>query len=159
MTIDELLDIEAIKHLRQGYSAYLDAQDLDNLVDLFTEDAVCEYPEAYGGDWVGRETIRANFAAIMPAIGEPFDAVHIVTNPWIRLTGQGTATGRWYLLDVLTRQKAGTGQMTTSGGHDNPLLWVGVYEDEYRKVDGDWKFSRTKLHTLWPERAFDGLFT
>ena len=105
------------------------------------------YPEEFGGDWVGRQTIRDNFAGIMPAIGQQFDAIHVVTNPWIRLTGPDTAEGRWYLLDWLTRQSAGTGKMTTRGGHDNPLLFLSVYEDEYRRVDGAWKFSRIALHT------------
>jgi hypothetical protein len=150
--IDELLAREEIKHLRAGYSRYMDGQDPDRLAALFCDDAVCEYPEEYGGDWDGRETIRDNFAGVMAAIGEKYDVLHAVTNPWIELTGPDTATGRWYLLDLLTRQKAGTGRMTTNGGHANPLLCLGVYEDEYRKVDGAWKFARIRLNTLWPDR-------
>jgi SnoaL-like domain len=157
MTIEELLALEEIRLLRAAYTAHLDSQDLDRLADLFTEDAVCAYPAEYGGDWVGRETIRANFAGIMPAIGQQFDAIHVTTNPWIELTGPDTAHGRWYLLDWLTRQKAGTADMVTRGGHDNPLLYLGVYEDEYRRVDGAWKFSRIALHTLWPDRAYTAL--
>ena len=42
MTIDDLLDIESIKHLRALGSKYLDSGDLEALVDLYTEDAVCE---------------------------------------------------------------------------------------------------------------------
>jgi hypothetical protein len=157
MTIEELLAIEEIKQLRAAYSAHLDSQQLDQLAALFTEDAVCAYPEEFGGDWVGRRAIRDNFAGIMPAIGQQFDAIHVVTNPWIRLTGPDTAEGRWYLMDWLTRQKAGTGEITTRGGHDNPLLFLSVYEDEYRRVDGAWKFSRIALHTLWPDRLYTAL--
>ena len=40
MTIDDLLDIESIKHLRALGSKYLDSGDLEALVDLYTEDAV-----------------------------------------------------------------------------------------------------------------------
>ena len=43
MTIDELLDIESIRKLRTLYSYYLDAGELDPLVALFTDDAVCEF--------------------------------------------------------------------------------------------------------------------
>jgi len=157
VTIEELLAYEEIRRLRAAYSAHLDAQDLERLVELFCDDAVCAYPEEFGGDWVGRESIRDNFAAVMPAIGSPFDAVHVVTNPWIELTGEDTATGRWYLLDLLTRQQAGTGRMTTRSGHDVPLLYLGVYEDEYRKVGGAWKFARIVLHTLWPDRVYEAL--
>jgi hypothetical protein len=157
MTIEELLAIEEIKTLRAAYSAHMDSQDADRLGELFCEDAVCVYPEEYGGNWVGRSVIRDNFAAIMPAIGEPFDAIHVVTNPWVQLTGPDTAHGRWYLLDFLTRQKAGSGGLVTRGGHDNPLLYLSVYEDDYRKVDGAWRFSRIVLHTLWPDRTYTGL--
>jgi len=59
MTVEELLEIEEIKRLRIMYSHYIDGCDIDNLTGLFCEDAVCEFGEAYGGDWVGRETIRA----------------------------------------------------------------------------------------------------
>ncbi len=157
MTINELLAIEEIKQLRQAYSAHFDGQSVDDLAALFCADAVCEFPEAFGGDWVGAEAIRTNFAGIMPALGDPFDTMHIVTNPWITLTAPETAHGRWYLTDQLVRQKAGTGEMTTLGGHENPLLFLGVYEDEYRKVDGAWKFARIRLSLLWPEREAAGL--
>ncbi len=61
MTIEELLEIEHIKNLRIMYSHYIDGGDVDKLAELFCEDAVCEFGEAYGGDWVGREAIRENY--------------------------------------------------------------------------------------------------
>lgn len=157
MNIDDLVAIEEIKQLRQAYSAYFDSHDLDNLAELFCDDAVCEFPEDFGGDWSGKETIRTNFAGMLPAVGEEFDTLHIVSNPWVTMTGTDTARGRWYLTDMLTRQKAGTAQMTTLGGHDNPLMFLGLYEDEYRKVDGLWRFARMRLSLLWPDRSYTGL--
>lgn len=148
-SIDRLLAVEEIKNLRLAYSAYFDSQDIEKLGLIFTEDAVCEFDEQYGGDWVGRETIRANYAAVAEQVGAPYNAIHAVTNPWIELTGEDTARGRWYLLDILTRQ----GALTSQGGHANPLLYVGLYEDEYRKVDGVWLISRVRLSFLWPERT------
>jgi len=147
--IDRLLAVEEIKNLRLAYSAYFDSQDIEKLGSIFTEDAVCEFDEQYGGDWVGRETIRANYAAAAEQVGAPYNAIHAVTNPWIESTGEDTARGRWYLLDILTRQ----GALTSQGGHANPLLYVGLYEDEYRKVDGVWLISRVRLSFLWPERT------
>jgi ketosteroid isomerase-like protein len=155
VTIEELLEIEQIRALRNAYSACFDSQDVAGLADLFCDDAVCEFPEQFGGNWVGKETIVGNFVAQMKAIGEPFDAIHVVTNPWITLTGPDTAHGRCYLIDLLTRQRAGTAEMTTRGGHENPLLFLGMYEDDYRKVDGSWKFANIRLPFFWPDRTFD----
>ena len=155
MTIEELLIIEELRNLRQAYSAYYDTQDIDNLARLFTDDAVCEFGKDYGV-WRGKQEIRANYLASFQAVGTTFDALHVITNPWIKLTGKDTAHGRWYLLDLLTRQKPVTG-LATQGGHANPLLYLGIYEDDYRKVGNEWLISHTTLHFLWPERSFEGL--
>jgi len=56
MTIDDLLDIESIKHLRALGSKYLDSGNLEALVDLYTEDAVCEFGPY--GSWHGRDTFQ-----------------------------------------------------------------------------------------------------
>jgi hypothetical protein len=45
MTIEDIINIEEIKKLRSLYSHYFDAQDLDKLCALFTEDAKCEWDE------------------------------------------------------------------------------------------------------------------
>jgi hypothetical protein len=155
MTVDELLALEEIRNLRHAYSAAFDARDIDAFVALFTEDAVCDVGPEYG-TWVGLDAIRANHLALMRLAGEPFDDLLVATNPWIRLTGPTTAHGRWYLLDLLTRQKPVTG-MASIGGHDNPLFYLAVYEDDYRKVNGVWKIAYCKLNFLWPKRAWTGL--
>jgi hypothetical protein len=154
MTIEELLAIEEIKNLRYAYSAHFDKQDLDALVQLFTDDAVCDFGEY--GHWEGSETIRRNYAENMALVGSAFDSIHVVTNPWIRLTGPATAHGRWYLLDLLTRQKPVTA-LETRGGHDHPLLWLAIYEDDYRRVGTEWKIASCKLSFLWPSRTYTGL--
>jgi hypothetical protein len=155
VTIEELLIIEELRNLRQAYSAYYDTQDIDNLVSLFTEDAVCEFGKDYGV-WRGRQEIRANYLASFKPVGSCMDALHVITNPWIKVTAPDQAHGRCYLIDLLTRQKPVTG-LATPGGHANPLLYLGIYEDDYRKVGGRWLISHTTLHFLWPERSFDGL--
>jgi hypothetical protein len=154
MTIEELLAIEEIRNVRLSYSAAFDQQDLDALMRLFTDDAVCDFGEY--GVWSGPDTIRRNYAENMQLVGSAFDSIHVVTNPLIRLTGPTTAHGRWYLLDLLTRQKPVT-SLETRGGHDNPLLWLGLYEDDYRKVGNEWKLAYCKLSFLWPSRNYTAL--
>ena len=155
MTLEELLAIEEIKNLRIGYAAHFDAHEVEALLGLFTDDAVCDFGTGYG-KWHGLEEIGRNFRAAIEHAGAPFDSLHVMTNPWIRIASPTTANGRWYLTDWATRQAPLNG-ITTRGGHDHPLVYLGLYEDDYRKVDGKWLISYTKLHFLWPERAFTEL--
>ncbi|MCZ6711462.1 MAG: nuclear transport factor 2 family protein [Gammaproteobacteria bacterium] len=143
--LQELLETETIKKLRVQYSHYFDGQLLDELVDLFTDDAVCEFGPMYGGDWVGKEQIRANYATYTEAEGIEHEVMHAVTNPWIRFIDDNTANGRWYLLDLRTAE-----------GTENPLILFGIYDDVYKKVDGRWLIDRTRIDFLWPKREYHG---
>ena len=145
MTLDELLVKETIKELRIAYSHCFDGKDLDGLVDLFTDDAVCEFGPDFGGDWVGKEQIRGNFSAYLGNDEPLFSVMHVVTNPWIRLVDDTTANGRWYLQDVYSRV-----------GQEHPLGLLGIYDDLYKKIDGCWKIHRTRIDFLWPNRHFTG---
>jgi hypothetical protein len=143
--IEELLEIEAIKKIRHLYSHYFDGKYLDELVDLFTDDAVCEFGPAFGGDWVGKDEIRARYAGYLEAEGDEHEVMHAVTNPWIRLVDDTTAHGRWYLLDL-----------HTAAGVENPLILFGIYDDVYKKVDDRWLIERTRIDFLWPRREYHG---
>ena len=141
MTVEELLEIEAIRKLRVLYSHHFDGQNLDGLVDLFTDDAVCEFGPDYGGDWVGKAVIHANYAKYTEAEGPAFSVMHAVTNHNVRIIDATTAHGRAYLLDLRTAE-----------GVDNPLILFGVYDDLYKRVNGAWKIHRTRIDFLWPKR-------
>lgn len=141
----ELLDTEAIRKLRVLYSHYFDGKRFDELVELFTEDAVCEFGPDYGGDWVGKAEIRARFAVFAQREGVEYGVLHAVTNHNVRLVDATTAHGRAYLLDLRTTE-----------GVENPLILFGIYDDVYRKVDGAWKFHRTRIDFLWPKRHYLG---
>jgi hypothetical protein len=145
VTVEELLEIERIKQLRILYSHYFDGGRIDELAELFCEDAVCEYSEEYGGNWVGREAIRANYQRFAGDAIPPYAFMHAVTNPWIRLTGPDQASGRWYLLDL-----------NLFPGAENPLALFGIYDDVYRKVAGEWRIARTRIDFLWPRRDYAG---
>lgn len=152
MTIDELLAIEEIKNLRYGYAVHFDAQDLNSLMALFTEDAICDFGAEYG-QWRGRETIRQNYRANLNHLGPAFSSLHVMANPWITLTSPTEAHGRWTLMDFLTQRSAQL-HSGTAGGPAQPLLWLALYEDDYRKVNGRWLIAHVKLHFLWPSSSF-----
>ena len=65
--------------------------------------------------------------------------VHHGHMPEIELTGPGTASGIWAMLDVV---KLGAG-----------FVGYGHYHEEYRKVEGDWRISRLRLTRLHIEGA------
>jgi len=134
MDLQTLLDIEAIKQLRYSFAWCLETSQPDKLADLFTADAVVEV-----GPWgrmEGQDAIRRGYGRAYRH-GEQFTAVHAVTNPRIFVNGD-EATGTWYLLDCTLRQK-----------DINPLQIVGLYDEIYRRVDGEWRIHRLHLKFLW----------
>ena len=143
--IEELLEIEAIRKLRVLYSHYFDGKRVDDLADLFCDDAVCEFGAEFGGDWIGKDAIRANFTRFARVEGPEYGVLHAVTNPLVRLIDSTTAHGRSYLLDL-----------NTTEGVENPLILFGIYDDLYKKIGADWKFHRTRIDFLWPKRRYVG---
>jgi uncharacterized protein (TIGR02246 family) len=141
-----LEDIEAIKQLKYRYADACDrGYDADTLADLFTLDAIWEGD--LFGRYEGREAIREFFRGVSANI--PF-AVHYMTNPIIRVDGD-EATGEWYLF-----------QTTTFAQNNTPILGSARYADQYRRVDGTWKFRHLRLISIfwtpyeegWVKRPF-----
>ncbi len=136
----ELLEVEKIRRLKQLYSHLMDSGQIDALANIFTEDAICEFGPEYG-NWIGRETIRSNYHDVFKGQNK-FHAMHHCTNHWVDLIGPTSATGRSYLLDVVT----------TTPAEAQPIVWFGVYDEEYQKVDQHWLIKRCTLQFLWPNR-------
>lgn len=145
--VSRLLAIEAIKNLRQRYCHYLDANQMDSLAALFTEDAICQVDR---GTWRGRDAIRQGLADAFTAFDTDkrgrYPFLHAITNQWVELLDEDRAEGRCYLIDLATE-----GPKTS-----NPLFLLGLYADEYRSVDGRWLISRTRLDVVWPEPNVGG---
>jgi len=124
-----LEDIEAIKKLKARYCAYCDNNyDADGIAALFTEEAVWDGGKF--GRYEGREAIRTFFRGA-PRIF-PF-AIHQVMNPIIEVEGE-QAKGQWYLFQPATLAEG------------NQAVWLAArYEEEYVKVESEWKFKRLKV--------------
>ena len=143
MTIDELLEVETIRKLRTLYSYYLDAGELDSLVALFSDDAVCEFGPY--GTWTGKKMIAENYEKVERPILEKggFQSLHANTNHWVEITGPDMAVGRVYLIDLV---------LGDPDPNKVPIVWLGVYDEAYKKVGGKWKISRSSLQFMWPQR-------
>ena len=147
--VRRLLTEDDVRRVKVRYSQLMDAGRIDDVAELFTEDAVCVFGRF--GEWHGREAIRTNFAAVERDHhhGVPFHAMHATTDHWVEITGPDTAIGRSYLIDLVTA--------TPSDGQ--PIVILGTYDETYRMVDDSWLIERCVLQFLWPDGQPAGDFT
>jgi|SRR5579862_2704952 len=130
----ELTDREAIRELPVRYCDCLRRKDFEGLLDLFTRDAT------YVIKGIEVEAVSRGFAEIkrmhQKALSEttPRQFIH---NQLVQLTGEDRATGRCAV-------------EVRNAGLTMEWLGIGYFEDEYAKIDGEWKFSR-RFH------SFEGL--
>ena len=143
----ELVALEEIRRLTWLYAHHRDRLELDGLMAVFTGDATCDFGPDLGGSVIGAAAIRAHFQRSMQHFGDgkPFCTMHAVTNPWIDFRDTETAFGRTYLIDFVI-----------DGSERNPLTFLGLYDDEFRKVDNVWKIHRRRLELAWPPRQARG---
>jgi len=130
--VDELLAREAIRDLVARYNAGADGGRFDEVVDLFTSDAVMELPAER---LFGHEEIAALFRRIQRVV-----------------VGSGAQDRRRYIrhftatlqIDVEAADRARSRcyyQVLMAHGLDH---W-GRYIDSYRTVDGKWRFAHRKV--------------
>jgi hypothetical protein len=140
MTVEELVDIEAIKQLKARYCRYLDTKDWSAWRAIFTDDFHSDTAESGGKVIDGAD----EFVAFTRKSLRNQATVHQVHAPEIELTSPTTARGIWALEDVV---RFGPGVNLRGYGH---------YEETYQKVDGQWHISSSKLTRLRVD-VFNGL--
>jgi hypothetical protein len=135
-----LMDIEQIRRKKHLLSHLLDNLQLERWAELYAEDAVAQWGQL--GEWVGRERIY-NGVKSSVANRTPYYAMHLTTNMAIELTGPVTATSCSYLVDF----------NNDLNPRINPIKLLGVHEESWEKVSGDWQIKRQRFQILWPERS------
>jgi hypothetical protein len=139
-----LLDREEIRDLRILYAHHLDSNNIQALDQVFSADAVVEVTV---GKMEGIDAIRSGLNDAFKLYDRDqqgsYPFMHAITNHWIKLTGPDTAEGRCYLIDFETASKP----------DPNPLLLLGLYADEYKRINGEWRITRTRLEVVWPDRS------
>jgi uncharacterized protein (TIGR02246 family) len=140
--VARLEDIEAIRNLRARYAQYADDDyDADGMASLFVEDGVWEFTNEWGRH-EGRQAIHEMTSALGRQITW---ALHFTICPQIEVAPDGrTGTGRWYILALETMVG------TVDPEERDAVIVSGIYEDEYVKVDGEWKFKQVvcTIHQL-----------
>lgn len=126
-----LEDIESIKKLKYLYCYLVDAgiagdeSKMDELITHFTDDAWIDFSEF--GIHRGKDAV-AKFYKEAVAQDLSYSA-HMVSNPIIEVDGD-KAEGKWYVFVPCTFRAT-----------DTPVWLQGKYEEEYVKVEGEWKWK------------------
>jgi bile-acid 7alpha-dehydratase len=134
--MSNLADIEAIKKLKHKYMRSVDTKKLDDLKDCFVDDASASYA---GGQYSfkGRDNILGFLKDMMP---ETLITMHMAFHPEIEITSETSAKGSWGFQDYLIEQTSNVS-----------LRGYAYYQDEYVKVDGQWKIKSTGYERVFEE--------
>lgn len=140
-------DRAEIEDLMARYLFAIDYFDWDAYVATFAEDGELEFAS---GKSVGREAIRTAVTSFAQGIGrfyhtedgKPAILRHVILQSSIRVEGD-RAWGRSLWLEMANHGPEDTMKMGT----------YGIYEDEFRKVDGRWLIARRNvLNEFIPNR-------
>ena len=148
--IDRINDIEEIKILQHCYGYYLEHFMVTEFADLFAND-----PDAAlhmiggktqglkGASQVGKEEIKKGTSLFSPESSPNPETLHSLTfsSGIVHVAEDGkTAKGRWY------------GQAAVSTPHGrgiNESFSLFLYENDYVKQNGVWKFKTVRCHIVY----------
>ncbi len=123
-------DREQIRELYARYAYTVDFYRYSEWVQCFTEDGVFESP--IFGEFKGPQGLL-KFTAMYKESQGGSQVRHVMSNITFQITG-AAATGGCYL----TYYHCKDGKVS--------LAALGRYEDQLRKVNGEWLFVRRKVH-------------
>lgn len=129
LTESDIVDVWELHELRAKYSRAIDFENYERASEIFTDDAVVEYPSgtctgAGEVETYWRENVAYEFS------------MHTVQMPEITVDGD-TATGTWYMLVLYSAPDGSEGYV------------MGWYEDEYRRVDDGWKIAAMDMAVIY----------
>ena len=132
-------DRAEIEDLMARYLFAMDYNDFDSYAETFTEDGTLEYAR---GAVTGRDNIRASAKGFKEAIagiycdvdGNPAQLRHVLCQSVVRVEGdKAWHTGFWFEFD--------NGGAKSAAGRKTILMGTyGIYEDQLKRVNGEWKF-------------------
>lgn len=137
--LKNIVDILQIDKLQKIYGYYLDNGKFQEVIDLFSDDA--ESVEVGDrGVFRGKDGVRRFFRDYLGRGGKPREpgdmAFHMQHQGVVDVDPDGkTAKGRWYCTMIQARP-------IEPGGPVRSILGHGVYENEFVKENGKWKFKK-----------------
>lgn len=144
--LNVIQDVQAIEKLQRIYGFYLDNRLWDEVVDLFSDNTE-SLEISDSGVYLGKVGVKRFFKDFLGKGGLPsfpgILGIHMQLQGIVNVDPEGdTAKGRWQCLMLLA---------TPVEGELKALLGHGIYEVEYIKEDGIWKFK--KMHFYLNFRA------
>lgn len=136
MELWELVAREAIRDLVARYNANGDTGRFEHLIELFADDAEME---TANGHYRGKSEIMTIFTGVREHLHGQADA----TSEPPTYVRHNTSTLQIDLIDPQTAKSRCYYTVITRVGIDH---W-GRYIDEYKVVDGAWKFARRQVTT------------
>jgi hypothetical protein len=142
--VARLSAIEDIKIVKARYFRFLDAQDWDALLDVFTEDLTATTGAAQV------ITSRQEFVDLLRGNLGGGRSVHHGHMPEIEVTSSTTATGVWSLTDWVVWNPDGVMPYSAPGRSEPISTYLGYarYWETYRKVDGSWRIATLRIERL-----------
>jgi len=138
--LQTLLDLEQIKRLKAAYCRYLDTKQWPRLRALFADETIFE---GFGSAPTG-STADQFIAGIAARLTDAV-TVHHCHMPEIEFLDPDRARGVWAMMDLVD---LGEGRSPREAPGHRGFLGLGHYEEEYRRVDGLWKFCFLRLTRL-----------
>ncbi len=149
--VSQLEDTQAVRSLHFKYGYYLDACLYEQVVDLFSERAELRF---LNGIYRGKAGVRRLYCDWLrtlwakgrdgPVAGLMYD--HLLMQDIVDVASDGrTAKGRFRCL-----MQGGWHESNPEPPPVPSQLWeAGIYENEYVKEDGVWKFRLFDYNMLW----------
>jgi hypothetical protein len=135
-SVQQLLDIEAIKQLKHAYFRCLDTVNWKELESLFHKD-VTAHLVGGGYDW-NISGVSEYVGMLRKSLNSRSIGQHTGHHPEIRILSKTEATGLWYLVDKTWILDA---KYLASG--------TAIYRDRYLKEDGKWLIRETNYQRIF----------
>jgi ketosteroid isomerase-like protein len=130
--------------IRDLVARYIDAVNRYHQADWAATWSETAHWNLMGMEVEGREAIVGLWGGAMAS----FDFALMMLNSGTLQIDGDSATGRWYITEHI-KPKEGAANIT-----------LGVYDDEYRKEDGQWLFSHRRYNVMYQGAAdYSGNYT
>ncbi len=134
----EISDRMEIQDLVYYYSHLIDSKQIDELRQVFTEDAFIDY-SVYGGSAGGLEETLDFLRGSLDSSIFP-NSQHLNANVQIQVSGD-TGTGRVMCFNPM--------EMVVEGGGTHTFMLGLWYVDEYRRTADGWRMCRRVEESSW----------